>query len=97
MLNAEDRDGKRAVVSGNTSNAPSFSEGFRGMCNGKNCHIEKFLQHVAKGSILTNLIVIAIINSRFLQRPPKQNRGNQLIHRHLSKKKSIGRVSDPEN
>jgi len=33
---------------------------------------------------------IVITNSRFLQRPPKRSHGNQLIHRHFSKAKSIG-------
>ena len=40
---------------------------------------------------------IVIVNSRFLQRPQKRSRGNQLIHRRLSKTKSIGSVSDPES
>lgn len=45
MLNAEDLDRKRAVVSGTTSVAASSSESFRGMCNGKNCHKEQ-MQHI---------------------------------------------------
>ena len=36
-------------------------------------------------------------NSRFLQRPQKRNRGNQLINRRLSKPKLIGSGSDPES
>jgi len=38
-----------------------------------------------------------IVNSRFLERPQKRNRGNQLIHRRLSKIKSIGSGSAPES
>jgi len=38
-----------------------------------------------------------IVNSIFLQRPKKRSRGNQLIHKRLSKTKSIGSRSDPEN
>src|SRR6218665_2905770 len=34
---------------------------------------------------------ILIVNSRFLQRLQKRSSGNQLIHRRLSKSKSIGR------
>jgi len=34
--------------------------------------------------------VIVIVISRFLQRPQKISRWNQLIHRRLSKTKSIG-------
>ena len=30
-----------------------------------------------------------IVNSRFLQRPQKRSRGNQLIHRHLTRTNSI--------
>ena len=40
---------------------------------------------------------IVIVNSRFLQHPQKQNQGNQLIHRCLSKTKTIGRAQDPES
>ena len=39
------------------------------------------------------IFVIAIVNSRFLQRPEKRRYGNQLIHRHLIKTKSVGRRS----
>ena len=42
-------------------------------------------------------IVIVIINSVFLQRPQKRSHENQLIHRRLSKTKSIGSRSDPES
>ena len=35
-------------------------------------------------------IVIVIVNARFLQRPKKRSRGNQLIHRRLNQIKSIG-------
>jgi len=39
-----------------------------------------------------------IVNSRFLQHPKKQSHHrNQLIHRRLSKTKSIGNGSDPES
>src|SRR5688572_24059298 len=38
-------------------------------------------------------IVIVIVNSIFLQRPQKRSRGNQLIHRRLTKTESIGRGS----
>ena len=40
---------------------------------------------------------IVIVNSVFLQRPQKRSRGNQLIHRRLSKTKTIGSSSDPES
>ena len=43
------------------------------------------------------IIVIVIVNSIFLQRPQERSRGNQLIHRRLSKTKSIGNRSDPES
>ena len=43
------------------------------------------------------IIVIVIVNSRFLQRPQKRSRGNQRIHRRLSKTKSIGSGSDSES
>ena len=43
-------------------------------------------------------IIIVIVNSRFLQRPRKRNRGNHLIHRHLIRTKSIGRgVQEPDS
>jgi len=42
-------------------------------------------------------LIIVIVNSRFLQCPQKRSHGNQLIHRHLSKEKSIGSGSDPES
>jgi len=35
------------------------------------------------------LLVIVIVNSRFLERPQKRSRRNQLIHRRLTKTKSI--------
>src|SRR6218665_1752825 len=40
--------------------------------------------------------LIVIVNSRFLQRPQKRSRGNQLIHSRLSKTKLIGSESEPE-
>jgi len=42
-------------------------------------------------------MIIVIVNSRFLQRPQKRSRRNQLIYRRLSKTKSIGSGSDPES
>jgi len=42
-------------------------------------------------------IVIIIINSRFLERPQKRSRRNQLIHRRLTKTKSLGSSQDPES
>src|SRR6218665_2759753 len=41
--------------------------------------------------------VIVIINSRFLESPQKRSRGNQLIHRRLTRTKSIGSGQGPEN
>src|SRR6218665_1240387 len=41
-------------------------------------------------------IVIVNVNSRFLQRPQKRSRRNQIIHKHFSRTKSIGNVSDPD-
>ena len=43
------------------------------------------------------VIVIVIVNSWFLERPQKRSRRNQLIHRRLTKTKSIGRGQDPES
>src|SRR6218665_2826632 len=45
--------------------------------------------------ILRNRIVI--VNSRFLERPQKRSCRNQLIHRRLTKTKSIGSSQDPES
>src|SRR6218665_1588932 len=42
-------------------------------------------------------IVIVIVNSRFLERPQKRSRRNQLIHRRLTKTRSTGSGQDPEN
>ena len=41
--------------------------------------------------------VIVIVNSRFLERPQKRSRGNQLIHRRLTKTKSLDSGQDPES
>ena len=41
--------------------------------------------------------VIGVVNSIFLQRQIERSRGNQLIHRRLSKTKSICSGSDPES
>jgi len=38
--------------------------------------------------------IIVIVNSRFLQHPQKRSRRNQLIHRCLTRKKSVGRGQD---
>src|SRR6218665_2753601 len=43
------------------------------------------------------ILVIVIVNSRFLERPQKRSRGNQLIHRRLTKTKSLGSGQDPES
>src|SRR6218665_123855 len=43
------------------------------------------------------VIVIVIVNSWFLERPQKRSRMNQLIHRRLTKTKSIGSGQDPES
>src|SRR6218665_685151 len=43
------------------------------------------------------VIIIVIVNSRFLERPQKRSRRNQLIHRRLTKTKSIGSGQDPES
>ena len=40
---------------------------------------------------------IVILNSRFLERPQKRSRRNQLIHRRLTKTKSIGSGQDQES
>src|SRR6218665_921158 len=38
-----------------------------------------------------------IVNSRFLERPQKRSRANQLIHRRLTKTKSMRSGQDPES
>src|SRR6218665_2415202 len=40
---------------------------------------------------------IVIVNLRFLERPQKRSRRNHLIHRRLTKTKSIGSGQDPES
>jgi len=40
---------------------------------------------------------LLIVISKFPQCPEKQSHGKQLIHRHLSKTKSIGRSQDRES
>src|SRR6218665_2942720 len=40
---------------------------------------------------------IVIVNSWFLERPQKRSRRNQLIHRRLTKTKSIGSGQDPKS
>src|SRR6218665_460584 len=39
--------------------------------------------------------IIVIVISRFLERPQKRSHGNQLIHRRLTKTKSIGSGHNP--
>src|SRR6218665_524875 len=46
---------------------------------------------VCSGKQFCGITLIVIVNSRFLQRPQKRSRGNQLIHRHFSRKKSTDR------
>src|SRR6218665_3121539 len=46
---------------------------------------------------LHEVIVIVIVKSRFLERPQKRSRRNQLIHRRLTKTKSIGSDQDPDS
>jgi len=41
--------------------------------------------------------VIVIVNSRNLQRPQKRRRGNQLIHRRVTRRKSISRGQDTKS
>src|SRR6218665_1671271 len=50
--------------------------------------------HTFMRTCLHTYIHTYIVNSRFLQRPQKRIRGNQLIHKRLSKRKSIGSGSD---
>jgi len=51
---------------------------------------------ISKPKYLLELLVIVIVNSWFLERPQKRNRRNQLIHRRLTKTKSIGSGQDSE-
>jgi len=44
-----------------------------------------------------NSMLIVIVNSRFPERPQRRSGGNHLIHRRLSKTKSISSRSDPES
>src|SRR6218665_3455536 len=44
-----------------------------------------------------NRIAIVIVIFRFLERPQKRSRRNQLIHRRLTKTKLIGSGQDPKN
>src|SRR5688572_28723118 len=53
-----------------------------------------FAYAIIKNTIFTSIRNrIIIVNSIFLQRPQKRSRGNQLIHRRLTKTESIGRGS----
>src|SRR6218665_4003676 len=45
-------------------------------------------QAIWTGSIIYAYYVFVIVISRFLERPQKRSRGNQLIHRRLTKTKS---------
>ena len=58
-------------------------------------------QDVAVNAIDRSEIIIGthivIVNSRRLERPQKRSRGNQLIHRRLSKTKSTVSGQDPES
>jgi len=49
------------------------------------------IQMASKLSYNPALFVTVIVNSRFLQRPQKQSRENQIIHRRLTWTKLIGR------
>src|SRR6218665_917575 len=53
--------------------------------------------YIVFASNLAFLVVIVIVNSRFLQISQRRSRGKQFIHRRLSKAKSIGSGSDPES
>src|SRR6218665_646212 len=44
-----------------------------------------------------NRIAIVIVIFRFLERPQKRSRRNQLIHRRLTKTKLIGSGQDPKS
>src|SRR6218665_3244089 len=48
-------------------------------------------------SLSVSLSAIVIVNSRFLERPIKRIRGNQLIHRRLTITKSIDSGQNPES
>src|SRR6218665_95075 len=48
------------------------------------------IPRISVAIILLTVIVTVIVNLRFLQRPQKLNRGNQLIGRLLTRAKSIG-------
>jgi len=43
------------------------------------------------------VIVIVLVNSRFLKRPQKRSRGNQLIHRRITGTKSKGSELDTKS
>ena len=47
--------------------------------------------------VIVIVIIIVIVSSRFIERPQKRSRGNQLIHRRLTKTKLIGSGQDPES
>src|SRR6218665_65566 len=60
-------------------------------------HIHYHIFGVRKNESLFVLIVIVIVNPRFLERPQKRSRGNQLIHKRLSKKIDRQRVISRES
>ena len=47
--------------------------------------------------LMPKVFVIVFVNSRFLEHPQKRSHGNQLIHRRLTKTKSLGSSQDPES
>ena len=55
------------------------------------------VRNASKLSSRSRKIVIVIVNSWFLERPQKRSCRNQLIHRRLTKTKSIGSCQDPES
>src|SRR6218665_3920931 len=55
------------------------------------------LRFVSMISLNEDTYILVIVNSRFIERPQKRSRGNQLIHRRLTKTKLIGSSQDPEN
>src|SRR6218665_1702162 len=55
--------------------------------NGASNSVSRLLRNLARNTIQSFVIVIVIANSRFLERPHKRSRRNQLIHRRLTKNK----------
>ena len=48
------------------------------------------------GSVVFQYLIV-IVNARFLERPQKRSRGNQLIHMRLTRTKSTGNGKYPES